>query len=102
MQHRVKSVSMSSFTDEEVKKAEQIGNGRARRIWLARWTPDEYAEPKPNDRPRITEFMNYKYAQKKWYDGQEDPDRELNEPSRRKERDREERGERGDRERERE
>ncbi len=110
MQHRVKSVSMSTFTDEEVKKAEQVGNARARRIWLARWTPDDFAEPKPNDRLRITEFMTLKYERKKWYDGQEDPEREANEPGRRKERDsspvrREERGERverserGDRER---
>jgi hypothetical protein len=46
---------------------------------LARWTPDDFPEPRANDRAKITEFLKLKYERKKWYDGVEDPDREINE-----------------------
>lgn len=65
-QHHVKSISMASFKPEEVQFLEEMGNGRAREIWLAYWTPDDYPEPESTDRTRVREFMKLKYERKKW------------------------------------
>lgn len=66
-QHHVKSISMASFKPEEVQFLEEMGNGRAKEIWLAYWTPSDYPEPESTDRARVREFMKLKYERKKWF-----------------------------------
>jgi len=65
--HRVKSISLATFTSEEVKFLQEMGNGNARAIWLAHWTPADYSEPDSTDKDKIREFMKKKYVQKQWH-----------------------------------
>ena len=36
-------------------------------IFLARYTPQDYPEPRANDARRIREYMTIKYKQRRWY-----------------------------------
>ncbi|KAL6046767.1 putative ADP-ribosylation factor GTPase-activating protein AGD14 [Balamuthia mandrillaris] len=65
--HRVKSISMATFKPEEVEFLQEMGNERARDIWLAKWSSDQYPEPDSADKARVREFMKLKYLEKRWY-----------------------------------
>jgi len=76
---------MATFTPEEVKFLQEMGNGvsaqahpflvshitsnfkNASDIWLATWTPSDYPEPDAGDKEKIKDFMHKKYIQKVWY-----------------------------------
>ena len=36
---------------------------------MARWTPDDYPEPDPNDKDRIRQYIRLKYIDKRWVAG---------------------------------
>ena len=64
---RVKSISASKFTPEEIKMLQEGGNGVVAKIWLA--THDRLKDFEPNllIDDEVLEYMRQKYVQKKWY-----------------------------------
>jgi hypothetical protein len=56
--HTVKSITMATFSDEEVEKLRDGGNAVAKKIWLARWKNKSFAMPEPLDTSRIRDFMS--------------------------------------------
>eukprot|EP00732_Lithocolla_globosa_P002275 Lithocolla_globosa_v1_NODE_1446_length_2570_cov_8.811531.p1 type:complete len:624 gc:universal NODE_1446_length_2570_cov_8.811531:1872-1(-) len=65
--HRIKSISNSRFTPEEIATIKRGGNDRCRQIYLATWNPRDFAEPPVADTRGIRDFMRLKYVIKKWY-----------------------------------
>ncbi|XP_062207220.1 probable ADP-ribosylation factor GTPase-activating protein AGD14 isoform X2 [Phragmites australis] len=64
--HRVKSVSMSKFTTQEVRALEQGGNQRARDIYLKDWDWQRMRLPVNTNPDRIREFIRAVYVDKKY------------------------------------
>lgn len=64
---RIKSISASVFTPEEILSLQQGGNAAAEKVWLATYSPQFYSEPKDDDQFGIKEFMRLKYQELKWY-----------------------------------
>jgi len=70
--HRIKSISMATFSPEEIKRVQDNnGNEYARKVWLAKWSQSDFPVPEAGDRNRIKEFIKLCYQDKKWY--QENP-----------------------------
>ncbi|XP_062181081.1 uncharacterized protein LOC133885382 [Phragmites australis] len=67
--HRVKSVSMSKFTTQEVRALEQGGNQRARDIYLKDWDWQRMRLPVNTNPDRIREFIRAVYVDKKYAGG---------------------------------
>ncbi|KAF9108832.1 hypothetical protein BGX29_005743 [Mortierella sp. GBA35] len=67
LNHRVKSISASTFTSEEMTGLQKGGNAVAKRIWLATWTWREYPEPDAHEADDVRQFMRAKYVKKLWY-----------------------------------
>ncbi|WVZ68450.1 hypothetical protein U9M48_017387 [Paspalum notatum var. saurae] len=67
--HRVKSVSMSKFTTQEVRALEQGGNQRARDIYLKDWDWQRMRLPVNTNPDRIREFIRSVYVDKKYASG---------------------------------
>ncbi|KAG0213584.1 ArfGAP with FG repeats 1 [Mortierella sp. GBA30] len=67
LNHRVKSISASTFTPEEVSGLQKGGNAVAKRIWLATWSWREYPEPDAHEVDDVRQFMKAKYVKKLWY-----------------------------------
>ncbi len=65
--HKIKTISASEFTEAEVEAIKAGGNDVAAKIWLAKWSPTEYAKPDPSTPLRVKEFMRLKYVDKRWY-----------------------------------
>lgn len=65
--NRVKSISASTFTLEEVKAIEAAGNLVNREIWLATYNPSNGFRLDPSDNHSVREFIRSKYVQKKWF-----------------------------------
>eukprot|EP01012_Entosiphon_sulcatum_P056311 TRINITY_DN798_c0_g1_i1.p1 TRINITY_DN798_c0_g1~~TRINITY_DN798_c0_g1_i1.p1 ORF type:complete len:497 (+),score=71.80 TRINITY_DN798_c0_g1_i1:117-1607(+) len=70
LQHRVKGISMSQFTEEEVKALKDGGNMKAARIWRANWRPQSFPMPKEGDEKAIAAFIKMTYIERKWYSEQ--------------------------------
>lgn len=65
--HKVKGVSITKWTSEEVQKIEELGgNERARNIYMATWTPEDHAEPEPSKAGLVREIIQEKYIKKRW------------------------------------
>ncbi|GBG26418.1 Arf-GAP with GTPase, ANK repeat and PH domain-containing protein 2 [Hondaea fermentalgiana] len=64
--YRVKGISMSTFTDEEMQSIRNGGNAIARKIWLAKYKEKDFPEPTPGQRDRIRKFIMYKYQDRRW------------------------------------
>ncbi|KAF9989239.1 hypothetical protein BGZ75_007061 [Mortierella antarctica] len=67
LNHRVKSISASTFTPEEISGLQKGGNAVAKRIWLATWSWREYPEPDAHEVDEVRQFMRAKYVKKQWY-----------------------------------
>ncbi|KAF9576031.1 hypothetical protein EC968_000591 [Mortierella alpina] len=67
LNHRVKSISASTFTPEEMSGLQKGGNAVAKRIWLATWSWREYPEPDAHEVDEVRQFMRAKYVKKQWY-----------------------------------
>ncbi|XP_059480423.1 arf-GAP domain and FG repeat-containing protein 1 isoform X2 [Neocloeon triangulifer] len=63
--HRVKSISMTSFTDEEITLLKSRGNEYCRRVWLGLYDPAQ--ETDVSDDCRVKQFMVNKYERKRYY-----------------------------------
>lgn len=77
--HRVKSVSMSKFTTQEVEALQRGGNQRAREIFLKDWDPQQMRLPDIRDINKIREFIQNIYVDRKYAGGKysEKPPRDV-------------------------
>ena len=67
LQFKVKGISMTIFTDDDVKLMESGGNGPFNALYMARYVPGkDMPIPNGNDANRMKEFITMKYN-KKWY-----------------------------------
>lgn len=65
--HRVKSVSMSKFTSQEVESLQEGGNQRARETFLKDWDPREQRLPDNSNVDKVREFIKSVYVDKKFF-----------------------------------
>lgn len=63
--HRVKSISMASFSPEEVELIKSRGNDYCRQIWLGLYDASHVRDTK--DEQQIKDFMVAKYEKKRYY-----------------------------------
>ncbi|KAF0719910.1 Aste57867_707 [Aphanomyces stellatus] len=65
--HRIKSISMSTFADTEVKNIIKVGgNEAAQKFWLARFDVNSQPNTKLNSRDRIRNFIRDVYVDRRW------------------------------------
>ncbi|XP_045511751.1 arf-GAP domain and FG repeat-containing protein 1 [Colias croceus] len=62
--HRVKSISMATFTPEEIEFIRVRGNDYCRRVWLGLY---EGESVNYTDEQRVRDFMSDKYEKKQYY-----------------------------------
>ena len=84
--HRVKSISMSSWTQDEVSELKSKnggGNKKARKIWLADYDTAKKHMPKKGDSlDKYKDFINKVYELKKFYrENEEDDDSDDDKPA---------------------
>lgn len=72
--HRVKSVSMSKFTSQEVEALQNGGNQRAREIFLKDWDVQRQRLPNSSNVDKVREFIKAVYVDRK-YAGGNKPDK---------------------------
>ncbi|XP_063281329.1 arf-GAP domain and FG repeat-containing protein 2 isoform X2 [Prinia subflava] len=65
--HRVKSISMTTFTEAEVQFLQAHGNEACRRVWLGTFDPRTSLLPDSRDPQKVKEFLQEKYEKKRWY-----------------------------------
>lgn len=64
-QFKVKGISMSVFTEEDVAKLASVGNAAFNSIYLARFTDHK---PSGTDIGKLKDHIRLKYVDKKWCD----------------------------------
>ncbi|XP_041357186.1 arf-GAP domain and FG repeat-containing protein 1-like isoform X2 [Gigantopelta aegis] len=65
--HRVKSISMASFSPEEMDFLKSHGNELCRKVFLGLYDSQAWPEPDSRDEQRVRDFMVQKYENKRWY-----------------------------------
>ncbi|XP_062993388.1 arf-GAP domain and FG repeat-containing protein 2 [Elgaria multicarinata webbii] len=65
--HRVKSISMTTFTESEVQFLQSRGNEVCRKIWLGTFDSRTSLLPDSQDPQKVKEFLQEKYEKKRWY-----------------------------------
>ncbi|XP_062904942.1 arf-GAP domain and FG repeat-containing protein 1-like isoform X1 [Mobula hypostoma] len=65
--HRVKSISMTTFTEQEIEFLQLHGNEVCRQIWLGLFDSRSSVIPDYRDPQKIKEFLQDKYEKKRWY-----------------------------------
>ncbi|XP_019713870.1 arf-GAP domain and FG repeat-containing protein 2 isoform X2 [Hippocampus comes] len=65
--HRVKSISMTTFSQQEVEFLQNHGNEVGRRTWLCALEAKTDACPDMKDSQKFKEFLQDKYEKKKWH-----------------------------------
>nr|XP_020655432.1 arf-GAP domain and FG repeat-containing protein 2 [Pogona vitticeps] len=65
--HRVKSISMTTFTEGEVQFLQTRGNEACRKIWLGTFDSRTSLLPDSQDPQKVKEFLQEKYEKKRWY-----------------------------------
>uniref|UniRef100_A0A8C4QY17 Arf-GAP domain-containing protein n=1 Tax=Eptatretus burgeri TaxID=7764 RepID=A0A8C4QY17_EPTBU len=65
--HRVKSISMTTFTDSEIEFLQKHGNEVCRHIWLGLYDERSSLMPDFKDPQKAKDFLQDKYEKKKWY-----------------------------------
>nr|KAF6365739.1 ArfGAP with FG repeats 2 [Pipistrellus kuhlii] len=66
--HRVKSISMTTFTEPEVVFLQSRGNEVCRKIWLGLFDARTSLIPDSRDPQKVKEFLQEKYEKKRWAD----------------------------------
>ncbi|KAJ4824569.1 hypothetical protein Tsubulata_017492 [Turnera subulata] len=67
--HRVKSVSMSKFTSQEVEALQNGGNQRAREIYLKDWDQQRQRLPDNSNADKVREFIKHVYVDRRYTGG---------------------------------
>ncbi|BFZ06212.1 hypothetical protein BsWGS_09251 [Bradybaena similaris] len=75
--HRIKSISMASFTPEEMDFLKSHGNELNRKVYLGLHDSASWPEPDSRDEQRVREYMVQKYEHKRWYVAPTDTMREA-------------------------
>ncbi|KAG7173536.1 Arf-GAP domain and FG repeat-containing protein 1-like [Homarus americanus] len=65
--HRVKSISMASFTQEEIEQIKSKGNQYCGAVWLGLYDAKISPFPDTKDEHKIRDFMIMKYEKKRFY-----------------------------------
>ncbi|CAF1581184.1 unnamed protein product [Didymodactylos carnosus] len=65
--HRVKSINMSTFTQDEVEFMRNHGNSLNKTVYLGLYDSNAGFSPDPKDTERFKEFLSQKYERKRWY-----------------------------------
>lgn len=65
--HRVKSISMASFSVEEMEFIKNRGNDFCRKVWLGTFDSRMAPEIDTKDENRMREMMSLRYDRKRWY-----------------------------------
>ncbi|XP_012262586.2 arf-GAP domain and FG repeat-containing protein 1 [Athalia rosae] len=65
--HRVKSISMATFTQDEIEHIKERGNDHCRRIWLGLADPPTLKILDSKDEQKIKDLMIAKYEAKRYY-----------------------------------
>lgn len=65
--HRVKSINMSTFTQDEVEFMKTHGNQLNKMVYLGLYDANAGFSPDPKDTERFKEFLSQKYERKRWY-----------------------------------
>ncbi|KAM8899359.1 arf-GAP domain and FG repeat-containing protein 2 isoform 2-T2 [Spinachia spinachia] len=65
--HRVKSISMTTFSQQEVEFLQNHGNEVGRRTWLCVFDPKADGCSDMKDSQKFKEFLQDKYEKKKWH-----------------------------------
>ncbi|KAH3804057.1 hypothetical protein DPMN_132334 [Dreissena polymorpha] len=81
--HRVKSISMASFTPEEMEFLQMHGNEYCRKVWLGLYDNRLGNQAESRDETKVKEFMAQKYERKRYYvaptDSMKEEARRMNE-----------------------
>ncbi|GAQ90562.1 GTPase-activating protein [Klebsormidium nitens] len=64
--HRIKSMSMSSWTSDEVRALEEGGNETARQIYFKDWDPSKFPMPDNSNPERLRSFIKAVYVDKRF------------------------------------
>ncbi|XP_077515611.1 arf GTPase activating protein drongo isoform X1 [Amblyomma americanum] len=65
--HRVKSITMTTFTPEEIEQIKNKGNEYCKYVWLGLYDSRCPMEPDSRDEQRTRDLMIEKYERKRWY-----------------------------------
>ncbi|XP_063763878.1 arf-GAP domain and FG repeat-containing protein 1a isoform X4 [Eleginops maclovinus] len=65
--HRVKSISMTTFTQQEIEFLQKHGNEVCKRIWLSLYDDRSTSIPDFREPQKVKEFLQEKYEKKRWY-----------------------------------
>ncbi|XP_026174381.1 arf-GAP domain and FG repeat-containing protein 1a isoform X2 [Mastacembelus armatus] len=65
--HRVKSISMTTFTQQEIEFLQKHGNEVCKRIWLGLYDDRTSSVPDFREPQKVKEFLQDKYEKKRWY-----------------------------------
>ncbi|KAM8952301.1 arf-GAP domain and FG repeat-containing protein 1 isoform 2-T2 [Pelodytes ibericus] len=65
--HRVKSISMTTFTQQEIEFLQKHGNDVCKQIWLGLFDDRSSSVPDFRDPQKVKEFLQEKYEKKRWY-----------------------------------
>ncbi|XP_062843667.1 arf-GAP domain and FG repeat-containing protein 1b isoform X2 [Trichomycterus rosablanca] len=65
--HRVKSISMTTFTQQEIEFLQKHSNEVCKHIWLGLYDERSSAVPDFREPQKVKEFLQEKYEKKRWY-----------------------------------
>ncbi|XP_026231443.1 arf-GAP domain and FG repeat-containing protein 1a isoform X3 [Anabas testudineus] len=65
--HRVKSISMTTFTQQEIDFLQKYGNEVCKKIWLGLYDDRTSSVPDYREPQKVKEFLQDKYEKKRWY-----------------------------------
>ncbi|XP_028276170.1 arf-GAP domain and FG repeat-containing protein 1a isoform X4 [Parambassis ranga] len=65
--HRVKSISMTTFTQQEIEFLQKHGNEACKQIWLGLFDDRTSSVPDFREPQKVKEFLQEKYEKKRWY-----------------------------------
>ncbi|XP_042562297.1 arf-GAP domain and FG repeat-containing protein 2 isoform X2 [Clupea harengus] len=78
--HRVKSISMTTFSQQEVEFLQNHGNEVGKRTWLCIFDPKTDGCFDARDSQKLKEFLQDKYERKKWHFSKSKNRREIDGP----------------------
>ncbi|XP_078790416.1 arf-GAP domain and FG repeat-containing protein 1b isoform X4 [Oryzias latipes] len=65
--HRVKSISMTTFTQQEIEFLQKHSNEVCKQIWLGLYDDRTLVVPDFREPQKVKEFLQEKYEKKRWY-----------------------------------
>uniref|UniRef100_A0A674E446 ArfGAP with FG repeats 1b n=1 Tax=Salmo trutta TaxID=8032 RepID=A0A674E446_SALTR len=65
--HRVKSISMTTFTQQEIEFLQKHTNEVCKHIWLGLYNDRTLVVPDFHEPQKVKEFLQEKYEKKRWY-----------------------------------